>query len=142
MGLCPFQMSDHVLNRFKFCHKSVLMLHTDVSPDIYWRILNMNWQAHLEQCHRNPDNLKEPGTMLNLSHDLPHIQRKAHFCKLKTARTKEKFNHQEKYTALHKDKPLHVNLFTFALLDDFNFELVHYVIHFFSLKLCFGDKKR
>ena len=69
--------------------------------------------------------------MLNLSRDLPHIQRSVYFCKLKTARTKERFNHREKYTALHQDKPLHVNLFTVALLDDFNFELVHHIIHFF-----------
>ena len=50
------------------------MLHASTSStDVYWRILNTNWQAHLEQCHRNPDTLKEPGAMLNQSSDLMMI---------------------------------------------------------------------
>ena len=42
----------------------------------------MNWWAHLEQCHRNPDTLKGPGAMLNQSRDPPHIRGSAHLCKL------------------------------------------------------------
>ena len=42
----------------------------------------MNWWAHLEQCHRNPDTLKGPGAMLNQSRDPPHIRESAHLWKL------------------------------------------------------------
>ena len=52
------------------------------STDVYWRILDTNWWAHLGQCHRNPDTLKGPGTMLNQSRDPPHIWGSANLCKL------------------------------------------------------------
>lgn len=38
------------------------MLHANTSkPNVYWRILNTNWWAHLKLCHKNPDTLKGPG---------------------------------------------------------------------------------
>ena len=67
------------------------------SPDIYWRIPNANWWAHLEQCHRNPDTLKGPGTMLNQSRYPPHYGEVRTSASWKTARTVESFDHREKY---------------------------------------------
>ena len=65
--------------------------------DVYWRIPSADWWVHSELYHRNPDTLKGPGAMLNQSRYSPQLRGSAHLCQLKTARTKESFDHQEKY---------------------------------------------
>ena len=73
------------------------MLHAYTSTtDIYWRIPNTNWRAHLEQCHRNPNTLKGPGAMLNqpvihLTYGEVHTS-----ASWITARTVESSDHREK----------------------------------------------
>ena len=64
------------------------MLHANTSsPDIYWKTPDANWQAHLVQCHRNPDILKGPGTMLNQSRYPLHYREVRTSASWKTART-------------------------------------------------------
>ena len=46
----------------------------------------------------------------------------------------------ERNNSLHKDELSRVNLFTFELLDDFNFVLVCCILRFLFLKIRFGDK--
>ena len=81
----PFQTSDCTQNIFKFCHSFVwywcYML--TLQALMYTENPNMNWRAHLEQCHRNPDTIKQPRVMLNHSCDPHHIQGSVHLCKLK-----------------------------------------------------------
>ena len=94
------------------------MLHANTSsPDVYWRIPNANWRAHLEQCHRNPDTLKGPDTMLNQSRYPPHYGKVSTSASWKTARTVECFDHREKYfSPWNKDELSLVNLYKTALL--------------------------
>ena len=61
-----------------------------------WRILSADWRVHLELCHRNPNTLKGPGTMLNQSHH-PINYGEVRISASLTARTVESFDHQEKY---------------------------------------------
>ena len=84
----------YILSQFQ----SVLMLHAYTSStDIYWRIPNTNWRAHLEQCHKNPDTLKGPGTMLNQSRHPRHIRGSVHLCKLNHSQNSgESSDHREK----------------------------------------------
>ena len=87
------------------------MLHANTSsPDVYWRIPNANWWAHLEQCHMKPDTLQGPDTMLNQSRYPPHYEEVRTSASWKTAKTVESFDHREKYFSLHKDKLSLVNL--------------------------------
>ena len=95
------------------------MLHANISsPDVCWRIPNTNWRAHLELCHRYPDTLKGPDTMLNQSRYPPQLWGNAHLCKLKTARTVESFNHREKLSLLSDE------LLLFWLLINYSFLLL------------------
>lgn len=45
-------------------------------------ISNIDWRAHFEQCHRNPDTFKEARRNAEQSRDPRQLQRSAHLCKL------------------------------------------------------------
>ena len=84
------------------------------SPDVYWRIPNANWLAHLEECHKNPDTLKGPDAMLNQFPYPPHYRE---------VRTNGAEKQPEQWRAsttgrnisLHKDKLSLVNLYKTVL---------------------------
>ena len=92
----------------------------------------MNWRAHLEQCHRNPDILTGPGTMVEVWGKCTPLQAEKQPEQWRASTTKRN-------TSLHKDELSRVNLFTIALLDDFNFVLVRCILRFLFLKIRFGD---
>ena len=77
--------------------------------------------------------------MLNQSRDPPYIRGSAHLCKLKNSQNSGAST-TERNNSLHKDELSRVNLFTFELLDDFNFVLVCCILRFLFLKIRFGDK--
>ena len=53
-----------------------------LSPDVYWRIPNADWRAHLELCNKNLDTLKGPDAMQNQSRDPTQVRTSAHLSKL------------------------------------------------------------
>ena len=137
----PFQTSDHVQNTFKFCHSSsrhwyymltlqALMFTEDPEHELAGHFGTMSQEPwHPNRARRDakpvPWSSSHTGKCAPLQAEKQPEQWRASTTK--------------RNTSLHKDELSHVNLFTIALLDDFNFVLMRCILWFLFLKIHFGD---
>ena len=140
----PFQTSDHIQNMFKFCHSIIwywccmltlqtLMYTEDHKSELtspFGTIPQEPWHPKRARCNAK----SVPWSSSHTEKSKP-LQAEKQLEKWRASTIK-------RHTSPHKDKLSHANLFTIALLADFNFVLVHYILLFLFLKICFGDKKR
>ena len=137
----PFQTSDHVWNTFKFCHSlswyrcymltlQALTYIEDPEYELVGPFETMPqepWHPNRPRCNAKP----VPWSSSHMGNCTP----------LQAEKQPEQWRASttDRNNSLHKDELSRVNIFTIALLDDFNCVLVCCILLFLFLKIRFGD---
>ena len=137
----PFQASDHVQNMFKFCHNlgqyrcyMLTLQALTYTEDPKYELEGSFGTMPQEPWHPKRANHNAKPVPWSSSHTWK--------CALLQAEKQPeqwRASITERNTFLHTDDLSCVNLFTIALLDDFNFVLVRCILRFLFLKIRFGD---
>ena len=137
----PFQTSDRVRNTFKFCHSlsryrcymltlQALTYSEDPEYELAGPLGTMPqepWHPNRARCNAKP----VPWSSSHTGKCAPlQVEKQLEQWRASTT---------ERNNSLHKDELSRVNLFTIALLGDFNFVLVRCILRFLFLKIRFGD---
>ena len=139
----PFQTPDHVRNTFKFCHSlsqyrcymMTLQARTYTEGPEYeltgpfGTMPQEPWHPEWARCNVKP-------VLWSSSH-----MGKCALLQVEKQPEQWRASVTKRNTSFHKDKLSRVNLFTIVLLHDINFVLVHCILRFLFLKICFRDKK-